>query len=263
MKEITIIPLGTVSPFPYKEHNCPGFLVKYNDKKILLDCGNGITRYLHLPYDLENLNIIITHLHKDHFGDIGCLQYASYVYHNLGRLKERIQVYLPKNDIGYNKKSITSNEESYSEYHDINEDEKIKIDDLNISFKDNHSHNIESYMIKLENEDFKIIYTSDIGTTNLEEAAEFCKNSDLIICESTYLKRSKTNSKYHLTIEDAALLANKSRSRELLLTHLWPEYNFKDHFDDSLEETYLERAKQIFRNLDIAEENKKLVLRRY
>ena len=44
MSEIIITPLGTISPYTKGNMNCPGFLVEYNNKKILLDCGNGITR---------------------------------------------------------------------------------------------------------------------------------------------------------------------------------------------------------------------------
>ena len=50
--------LGTVSPYCKDDKNCPGYLVTNDQTKILLDCGNGITRNLKLPDDLENLNII-------------------------------------------------------------------------------------------------------------------------------------------------------------------------------------------------------------
>ena len=103
MSKIVITPLGTVSPYPKGNMNCPGYLVEYNNKKTLLDCGNGITRLLRFPEDLQDLSIIITHYHKDHLGDIGAIQYASYVYHNLGMLNEKIKIYLPKNDIVFNK----------------------------------------------------------------------------------------------------------------------------------------------------------------
>ncbi len=33
MSSFSIIPLGTVSPFCYDGHMCPGFLVKYHDPK--------------------------------------------------------------------------------------------------------------------------------------------------------------------------------------------------------------------------------------
>ena len=253
MSKIIITPLGTISPYPKGNMNCPGFLVEYNNKKILLDCGNGITRLLTLPEDLKNLSIIITHFHKDHFGDLGSLQYASYVYHNLGLLDKKIKVYLPKNDIAFNKVSIISNNESYSDYYDINNSYSFFIDDLNITFEDNNSHTIESYMVKLQNKDFKIVYTSDIGTTNFSKLVDFCIEADLIICESSFLKKHNTNSKTHMTAYDASILASKSNAKKLLLTHFWPEEEKR---------LYLEEALQNFQNVEIAEEGKRLILRR-
>lgn len=64
-------------------------LIEYNNKKILLDCGNGITRLLNFPKDLKDLNVIIIHYHKDYIGDLGALQYASYVNHKLGLLDKK------------------------------------------------------------------------------------------------------------------------------------------------------------------------------
>lgn len=251
MSKVVIIPLGTISPYTKNDMNCPGYLIKYNNKKILLDCGNGITRLLSFPNDLENLNVIITHYHKDHFGDLGALQYASYVYNNLGLLSDKIKIYIPENDFAFNKKSIVSNNESFAEYFNISNNFKINIDDLEITFYNNESHSIESYMVKIQNTNFKIIYTSDIGTTNFDELINFCKNSDLIICESSFLKKHNSNCKTHMTAYDAGVLAKKSNSKQLLLTHFWPEEDKK---------LYLEESKQIFKNVMVAEEGKMLVL---
>lgn len=253
MSKIEIIPLGTVSPYPKENMNCPGFLIKYNNKNVLLDCGNGITRLLKLPKDLENLNVIITHYHKDHFGDIGALQYASYVYHNLGILNSKIKIYLPENDINFSKQMIISSPESYAEYFDIKDNFSFSVDDLNVSFKDNNSHSIESFMVKLQNKDFKIVYTSDVGITNFNALIDFCKDADLLICESSFLKRHNSNSKAHLTAYDASILAKKSNSKKLLLTHFWPEED---------KNSYLNEAMQNFQNVEASHENKKLVLER-
>lgn len=253
MSKIEVIPLGTVSPYPKENMNCPGFLIKYNNKNVLLDCGNGITRLLKLPKDLENLNVIITHYHKDHFGDIGALQYASYVYHNLGILNSKIKIYLPENDINFSKQMIISSPESYAEYFDINDNFSFSVDDLNVSFKDNNSHSIESFMVKLQNKDFKIVYTSDVGITNFNALIDFYKDADLLICESSFLKRHNSNSKAHLTAYDASILAKKSNSKKLLLTHFWPEED---------KNSYLNEAMQNFQNVEASHENKKLVLER-
>lgn len=253
MNEIKITPLGTISPYTKGDRNCPGFLIEYNDEKVLLDCGNGITSLLDFPNILENLNVIITHYHKDHFGDIGAIQYASYVYHNLGMLANKIKIFLPKNDFVFNKKSIVSNNESYAEYFYITNNSSFSIDDLNIFFQDNKSHTIESYMVKLQNKDFKIIYTSDIGTTNFDKLIEFCKDADLIICESSFLQKHNSSSKTHMTACDASILASKSNAKKLLLTHFWPEEDKK---------LYFEEAKQNFENVEVAVEGKKFILRK-
>lgn len=253
MNEIIITPLGTVSPYAKGNMNCPGFLINYNNEKILLDCGNGITSLLKFPEILENLKVIITHYHKDHFGDLGAIQYASYVYHNLGMIDEKIKIYLPKNDFAFNKESIILNNENYAEYFDITDNYNFSINDLNITFQDNKSHTIESYMIKLQNEYFKIIYTSDVGTTNFDKLIEFCKDADLIICESSFLKKHNSNSKTHMTAYDSGILASKANAKKLLLTHFWPEEDKK---------LYLDEAKQIFGNVEVAEEGKKMILKK-
>lgn len=253
MSKIVITPLGTISPYTKGKMNCPGFLIEYKNHRVLLDCGNGITRLMNFPNDLNNLNIVITHYHKDHFGDLGAIQYASYVYHNLGLIDNKIKIYLPTTDYGFNKQSIQSNLESFAEYYDINDNYSFYIDDLKITFKDNKSHTIDSYMVKLENSKFKLIYTSDVGTTNFNDLIDFCKNSDLIICESSFLRKHNSGSKTHLTSFDASLLAKKSNSDKLVLTHFWPEEDKK---------SYLEEAQINFDNVEVAEENKKITLRK-
>ena len=253
MKEIAITPLGTISPYPKGNRNCPGFLVQYNNNNILLDCGAGVTWLLKFPQDLENLNVIISHYHKDHFSDIGAIQYASYVYHNLGLLDKKIKVYLPKNDFMFNKKAIISNKESYLDYIDVENGYSFLIDDLKITFEDNKSHTIEAFMTKLENNDFKIIYTADIGTSNFESLIDFCLDADLIICESSLLKKYNSNSSTHMRAYDAGRLAKMANARRLLLTHFWPEEDIRE---------YLMEAKEVFSNVDEALEGKKLVLKK-
>jgi len=249
--KVVITPLGTISPYPKGNKNCPGFLVEYKDQKILLDCGNGITRLLKFPDDLKNLHVIVTHYHKDHFGDLGSLQYASYTYRNLGLLENKIKIYLPREEYHGNKKAILETEESYADYLDIADNVAYQIDDLKITFHDSRSHTIPSYMIKLENKDVKIVYTSDIGTTNFQETIQFCKDSDIIICESSFLVSHHANSKTHLKALDAGKLARLAKTKKLVLTHLWPEE------DQNL---YLEEAKKEFSDTVLAEEEKKIMI---
>ena len=56
-----------------------------------------------------------------------------------------------------------------------------------------------------------------------------------------------------MTAYEAGILASKSNAQKLLLTHFLPEEDKR---------LYLEEAKQNFENVEVAEEGKKLILRR-
>ena len=157
MNELVITPLGTVSPYCKGDKNCPGYLFEYHDRKILVDCGNGVTRLLNFPEDLKNLSVIITHYHKDHYGDIGSIQYASHVYRKLLSMYGiGVNIYLPDNSINYSKRAIMDTEEAYCRYAFIRDGDSYDFDDLNVSFKDNKSHKIiKKNVIQNNNEEDK------------------------------------------------------------------------------------------------------------
>lgn len=243
--------LGTVSPYCKDSKNCPSYLVSTTNNKILLDCGNGITRNLVLPNDLENLTIIISHLHRDHYGDIFSLAYATYVYHNLGILKERIKLYIPtsqKDSVDY---QLLTNlgEEHYLKIEEYKEDSQITLNDTTITFSPN-PHNVPSYSIKISANNQTLVYSGDTGYIG-NTLETFAKGANLLICESTFLKGQIRKKDYHLYAHEAATIAKKAEVQKLLLTHFWPEID---------KEEYLKEAKPIFDNTEVAEENKILKL---
>ena len=270
----TIKPLGTISPYCKDERNCPGFLVENDKNKVLLDCGNGITRYLSIPDDLEDLIVIISHLHKDHYADLSALAYASFVNKNLGYLQNRIKVYIPEGDKvdatedykdgdGWScSRKVKRNlpdfdylmnfgHEHFLEFIPYREKDKIEHGHIKISFKRN-PHQLVTHSIKLETKEGTIVYSSDTGYKN-NTLTNFSQNADILICESSYIKGQLKTSDNHLYAYEAAQIAKDANVDKLLLTHLYPEV------DRSL---YLQEAKQVFENTQLAEENKKLILRR-
>lgn len=273
-KELIITPLGTVSTYCYKNKNCPGFLVEYKNNKILLDCGNGISKYLNLPNDLNNLTIIISHLHPDHYGELLVIAQTSYVFNKLGYLNEKIKVYIPEGDKikikeNYNdkdgwatSKSVEKNlidfdyllsleKESYLEFIPYKQENKLNFDNLQISFSRN-PHPLITYSTKLETDGIKLVYSSDTGYKN-NCLKEFAKNANLLICESTFLKGQIKSEDNHLFAHEAAKIAIKANVDKLLLTHFWPIID---------KQKYVDEAKEIFPNTQAAQEGKKLVLRR-
>lgn len=234
--------LGSVSPYPNKKCNCPSYLITEKNIKILLDCGPGITKFLKLPADLTNLTIIISHLHKDHYGDLLSLAYATYVYHKLGYINKKVKVYLPKtppNDYSY----LTSIPESYLKFIPYNETTTLQISPFTITFYKT-LHNIETYAIRLNNSIHQISYSADTGYD--ENLIPFIFKSSLFLCESTFLKDQKGLENNHLSTIEAATLASKAQVDLLILTHFWPEIP---------KSIYLKEAQEIFPRTTIAEES--------
>ncbi len=258
--------LGSVSPYCKEDRNCPGYLVTSNESKILLDCGSGITRLLKFPEDLNNLNIIISHLHEDHYSDLFSIAYASYVNNKLGLLNEKVRVFIPKiyepkewersvSKEWYDYQLIKNLKNHYFEL--ITYDQNTNFLDkykLNVNVMKNYHAGMESYSIKIFDDCNSLVYTGDIGYKYAEELINFSKGVDLLISESTYVR---TDDKYdvdHLHAYEAAEIARYARPGKLLLTHFWPEHNPYD---------YLEEAKPIYPYSEIAAEGNKLKLARY
>ena len=72
--------LGNNGPFPAAGGACSGYLVIEGDKKILIDCGNGVLANLQKFIKLEEIDaVILTHLHSDHMSDMMVLRYAVHI----------------------------------------------------------------------------------------------------------------------------------------------------------------------------------------
>ena len=120
-----------------------------------------------MPDDLNNLSIIISHLHSDHYGELLSLAQTSYVFHKLGLLSERIKVYLPSGDkdlldLGY---LLSLKKESYFDYELYDGDSKKFFEDLIVSFARN-PYPLVIYSTKLDNGKVKVVYSSDTGFSN-------------------------------------------------------------------------------------------------
>lgn len=257
--------LGSVSPYAKGNSNCPGFMIEDEGYKVLLDAGNGITRMLNMPDDLKNLTVIISHLHKDHYGDLSSIGYASYCYNNLGMLNQKIELYVPYDSRYYNPDYIECLIPGFHDYmmikhmsqqywnlHDIKK-RKIQIGPMAVEFLNTLHFNGSSYAIKVKNKDISLVYTSDMGYKNAKDLITFAKDSDLLISESSFIREHNQFSEEHLHAYQAAEIAKYAKVKKLLLTHFWPE---------TPKEKYLEEAKAIFDNTDVAIEGTEYVLGR-
>ena len=237
--------LGSVSPFSYEEKKGISFLVSSGNDKVLLDLGEGATSNLKVPEDLENLSIIITHLHRDHFCGLLPLSYLSYVYNKHNLLKDKIKVYVPNDKTDEVKKFVKSLEEdSIFDIVFYDEKETIKIGNMDISFKKT-IHGPLTFAVKIVSNDKTLVYSADTGYKG-NPLESFAKNANLFICESTFLKDEKKVKDVHLTTVEAANIAKNANVSRLLLCHFWPA---------NKKSCYLKEAKVIFKHTNVAKEN--------
>ena len=84
--------------------------------------------------------------------------------------------------------------------------------------------------------------------------ANFAKNSDLLICESTWSSHMEhlAEKRKHLTSRHAAVIAKKSKSKKLILTHFSQRYKSLDEM--------LKEAKAVFKNTELAKDFMKIEL---
>ena len=272
MSKTVITPLGTVSPYPKGDKNCPGFLIQQDGYNILLDCGNGCTRLLGEKEKLNNLKVFISHLHPDHYGDLVSLLQTLHVYKKYGYIKQKAEIYLPEtkswqdeyytaSDGWYTSRKVEKHAMDYELIQKYSGREEVDLHGYSKNLKTNFGnvkitnlwvpHDIESYALKVETPNGTIVYSGDTGTKN--GLRTFAKDCDLFICESTFLRGQYRDKDEHLFAHEAAEIAKDANVKKLVLTHFWPEIE---------KENYLRDAQEIFANTEVAEEGKQLVLGR-
>lgn len=234
--------LGSVSPVIVDNNNCPGYLVNNN---LLLDIGSGVNRYLDLPNVLKDLNIIITHLHRDHYLDLYGIIYLVKELKKDKNIDSCVNVYIPKKPRSIFK-DIKSEALNVINIHSYNEKTKLKINGMNIDFiKVKHTRSMPSYAVRIRC-DKTLIYTADASNYSKDDLISFSRNADLIISDSKFLhKNGIENNSYHLTSYEASIIAREANVKQLLLTHLPSLCENKSD--------YLEEAKINFKNTQVLE----------
>lgn len=97
----TLTFLGRGSGYHITENNTSAYYIK-NGTMLLIDCGETVFKTLlnnRLLDEIEELYIIITHMHSDHVGSLaGLIGYYYWKYHKLAKLfypeKEKMKQYL-------------------------------------------------------------------------------------------------------------------------------------------------------------------------
>lgn len=215
--------LGCQSPYPGPGGATPGYLVETDTVRLLIDCGSGVLAQLskYMPvYRLDAL--LLSHYHHDHIADLGVLQYGIMVHQVFRERGEHpLPVYAPAQP------AAEANRLSYKQatsFFPVEEQTRLAIGDVEIDFlRTDHGNGDPCYAMRLVSQGKVLVYGADSGPgTNWDG---FAAGADLFICEGTYLDRTKPKTANgHLSVREAAQVAEKLACRALLITHLYHSY---------------------------------------
>ncbi|MBU0459219.1 MAG: MBL fold metallo-hydrolase [Nanoarchaeota archaeon] len=241
--KVTVLGSGTF--IPNLKRNAPGYLLEFNGKKILIDCGSSTLlqlekikseSYKELDY------IFITHTHTDHVSDLDALLHV--LKWNKGREKELVFVG-PKEFkdfyLNYLEPIIEGNCDFKIMVKEI--EDNFNFEDFNVeAIRTKHTDNTNSVAYKFIIDNKRIIFSGDMGYD--EKFIEFSQDGDLLILECTISTTEKNGWNGHLNAEQCAEIAKKANPKKLILTHL--------HKDEKDNQKKLEIVKKEFPNVELA-----------
>jgi ribonuclease BN (tRNA processing enzyme) len=219
--------LGSGTCVPYHRRGSSSYALQLPKSTILLDCGNGATWKLGkvgINY-LDIDHIFITHFHPDHTSDLIPFLFAT--RHSYGSRREK-QLYLwgPSGFKGF----FSALEEAYSDWIVpeeliVNDIEKNELQLEDFVLKAGHTlHTENSLAYRIDSEGKSLVYSGD--TDYSESLVTLAENADILLIECSMPDELKAEG--HLTPAGVTRIANESRAKKIVLTHLYPVCDERD-----------------------------------
>ncbi len=239
--------MGISGGYPAPGGATSGYLIRSNEKQILLDCGSGVLSKLFRRTSIDKLDaIILSHYHADHISDISVLKYALAMNHLNGQDLPSLPIYGPSTPESL---AATIWDDPGFSYHAIDENTRLDLFGLTISFV-RTNHPIECLGIRIEKGSKTFAYTSD--SVFCQDLVRLCKNADLAIMDCGCLEKDRRSGMLHMAPSDCNRLFFESGAKRVVLSHLVPYNDVSD---------INEEAKAIGDwNFDIAECDKTYIL---
>lgn len=207
--------LGWWGTFPKGGEATSGVMIETNEGKFLLDCGSGVLSKYFLTSNIAELQgVLLTHLHYDHMGDLGSLQYAVNHALRVGLRQQKLKVYAPRTP----EKMWEAIQYPFTESIPLTDGVVIEVAGTKVTVQ-KVNHTIECYSFRVEKDGKTVIYYTD--TTYRPDGAAFLKGADLLICGAPVTEGSRhTTGVGHMSDLEAGQSALDGGVGQLCLFHL-------------------------------------------
>jgi ribonuclease BN (tRNA processing enzyme) len=219
-REVTFMKLtvlGASGGFPAAGGATSGYLLEYDGRHILIDCGSGVLSNMFRFISIDQLDaIILTHLHYDHISDMQVMKYAIDISRKFGIDRPPIPVIAPATP-----EAIAASLQSDGDLiiGQISAGSELPMYGAAVRFFA-MDHPVETYGLSVEKDGRKLAMTADsVPCTNMQT---LLMNADLAVMDAGSIERLRKPKMMHMTAAECATLATTCNVKNLLLTHLLP-----------------------------------------
>ena len=219
---------------------CSGYLVEEGDRRLLLDCGNGVFARLRETCEFAAVDaVVISHLHADHFFDLVPYAYALTYSPAIEGARPRPALYAPPGARdafrritgAWNAEDLL---EQAFELYEYDAGEELELGPLRVRFHE-VPHFIRTHAVQIRDAGGTFTYGADCRPN--EAIVAFAHGSDLLMLEATVEHPESGGHRGHLTPAEAGDHARRAGARRLVVTHISDDLD-ADHARAEAERTY-------------------------
>jgi ribonuclease BN (tRNA processing enzyme) len=213
---------------------CSGYLVQHDELTLLLDCGNGVFSKLRSVVDYTSIGeVVISHLHADHFLDLIPFSYALANAARSGRVggdsggagDRRPALHLPAGGRAVLRRIVGSwgSEELVEDAFAIAEyepEDELQLGPLHVRFRE-VPHFARSHAVELSADGARFVFGADCAPN--DALVQFARDADVLMVEATLAQPEPGPGRGHMTPREAGQQGAAAGARRLVLTHFSDE----------------------------------------
>jgi ribonuclease BN (tRNA processing enzyme) len=216
---------------------CSGYLVQEGEFKLLLDCGNGVFSKLRAVVDYRSIGeVLISHLHADHFLDLVPFSYAlantvrnGESRNGSGGVHSRPSLRVPTGGQQLLRRIVGSwgSADLIDDAFEITEygpDDVLALGPLQVRFRE-VPHFVRSNAVELATGGTRFVFGADCAPN--QALVEFAREADVLMVEATLPAPELGPERGHMTPREAGEHGAAAHARRLVLTH------YSDEMDPS------------------------------
>jgi ribonuclease BN (tRNA processing enzyme) len=215
---------------------CSGYLVQEGELRLVLDCGNGVFSKLRSVVDYRLIGeVLISHLHADHFLDLVPFSYAlanvvrTGARNGGGEVRARPSLRVPAGGHELLRRIVGSwgSADLIDDAFEITEyepDDVLTLGPLQVRFRE-VPHFTRSYAVELATGRARFVFGADCAPN--QALVEFAREADVLMVEATLRAPEPGPDRGHMTPREAGEHGAAAHARRLVLTH------YSDEMDPS------------------------------